>query len=483
MTNAPIAATTIPGEVISPSHSEGVASIVAATESAVLGAILWDSTFMDAASNLTVDVFHRSVHQDIFALMSELHESGQQLDALSFSQAVWQVKKISGKKVGDRQREELSHSLPHLITMSRYATTEDAFLQNVKQLRGYAAQRQIDLMGKQFGQLSSTADLDEIEQHVERAQEILSVGIAAQAKVEPRTMSDAITDRFEGVGNVTKKDHISTPFRGLNALLDPGLYRKNLVVIGARPSIGKSTIALDLARHASKVEGARVLFISLEMPEKDLSSRYLAAEAYVKLTKVKKMETESENITDAEWARLDKARNEMTERSDSLYLIDSEQAYVDGKFTVATLRRRLEGMRRRGKPVDMVVLDYIGLMDPVTPSENRQNDVAEISRSLKKMAASFDIPIIALSQLNRLVEQRADKRPMMSDLRESGAVEQDADVIILLHREDAYDRQSPRAGEIDLIVTKNRNGETGTVDASFQGHYARAIDFEAPRGS
>ncbi len=460
---------------LAPLHSEEVASLITATESAVLGAVLYESSFLDQATNLTADMFHRAVHQDIFTLMNDLAEAGQHLDALSFSQAVYKTKRFN-----DQQRAAVARVLPHLITMSRYATTEEAFLHGVKEIRGYAAQRQLERMGLQFGQLAATADLDDIGQAVERAQEILSVGIAGQADAQERTMHAIVEERFDSIGKVTETDAIETPFKDLNGILSRGhgLVRRGVTVIGARPSIGKSNVAMDLARHASKI-GFRVLFISLEMDEGQLSSRFLAAESYVLLPKIENLETEPHNITDAEWVRLDQARTKLAEMEDKLSLIDSTRAYVDGKFTVATLRRRLEGARRRGEPIDMVVLDYIGLMDSTEKAENRQVAVAEISRSLKKMAATFNVAMVVLSQLNRLSEQRVDKRPMMSDLRESGAVEQDSDVVILLHREDVYDRESTRQGEMDLIVCKNRQGPTATLPVAFQGHYARVVDMSS----
>jgi replicative DNA helicase len=459
---------------LSPVHSDEVASIVIATEAAVLGAVLYDSTFLDKAPNLTADMFYRAAHQDAFALMNDLHEAGH-LDAMSFSQEIFKTKRYN-----ERQRDAVSRTLPNLIPMSRYAATEDTFLHNVKEIRGYAAQRQLERMGLQFGQLAVSATLDDIDLAVERAQELLAVGITTKPEARERTMHSIVGDRFDNIGKVASADTIETPFRDLNGLLSRGhgLSRKTLTIIGARPSIGKSTVAMDLARHAAKT-GSRVLFVSLEMDEDQISSRFLAAESYVLLSKVENMETEPHHITDPEWARLDETHTKLAEMEDNLSLIDSSRAYVDGKFTVASLRRRLEGARRRGKPIDMVVLDYIGLVDSAEKAENRQVEVAKISRSLKQMAATFNVAMVALSQLNRLSEQRGDKRPMMSDLRESGAVEQDADMVILLHREDAYDRESPRAGEMDLIVTKNRNGATATIAVAFQGHYARAIDMAA----
>jgi replicative DNA helicase len=474
--NAPLASDLAPVAGLSPVHSEEVASVIAATESAVLGAILYESSFLDKATNLTADMFHRAVHQDIFSLMNDISEASQHLDALAFSQEVYRTKKLN-----DRQREAISRSLPHLITMSRYATTEDAFLHGVKEIRGYAAQRELERMGLQFGQLAASATLDDIGQAVERAQEILSVGITGQPDAQERTMCDIVEGRIENIGKVKSADVIKTPFRDLNGLLGRGhgINRKTLTIIGARPSIGKSTVALDLARHASKI-GLRVLFISLEMDEEHLSSRFLAAESYVLLSKIQNMETEPDNITEAEWGRINQTRAKLAETEENLALIDSSRAYVDGKFTVATLRRRLEGARRRGKPIDMVVLDYIGLMDPAEKAESRQVEVTQISRSLKTMSGTFNVAMVALSQLNRLSTQRSDHRPMMSDLRESGAVEQDADMVILLHRDDAYESESPRAGEMDLMVVKNREGATATLTVAFQGHYSRAVDMASP---
>jgi replicative DNA helicase len=174
--------------------------------------------------------------------------------------------------------------------------------------------------------------------------------------------------------------------------------------------------------------------------------------------------------------RIQRASEKIAAVSGKLTIVEPHTA-----FTVPSLERRLTAMDRKGEPAQLVVIDYLQLMETAGRSENRQVEVQRMSRELKLLAKKHGIPVVVLAQLNRGPEQRQDKKPMMSDLRESGAIEQDASTIILLHREDAYDKESPRAGELDLIVAKNRNGATGTVTVVFRGHYATAADMASAR--
>jgi replicative DNA helicase len=194
--------------------------------------------------------------------------------------------------------------------------------------------------------------------------------------------------------------------------------------------------------------------------------RLLSAEARVPLQAMR-----TGQMTDDDWARL--ARR-MSEVADSPLFIDDSP-----NMSMMEIRAKCRRLKQRSD-LKFVIIDYLQLMSSPKRVENRQQEVSEMSRSLKLLAKEIEVPVIALSQLNRGPEQRTDKKPMLSDLRESGSIEQDADVVILLHREDAYERESPRAGEADLIVAKHRNGPTATVTVAFQGHYSRFVDMASP---
>jgi replicative DNA helicase len=223
-----------------------------------------------------------------------------------------------------------------------------------------------------------------------------------------------------------------------------------------------STLALDVARSCSIKNGLTSVIFSLEMSKSEITMRLLSAEAKVPLHHMR-----SGRMSDDDWARLARRMGEVADAP--LFVDDSPN------LTMMEIRAKARRLKQRND-LRLVVVDYLQLMTSGKRVESRQQEVSEFSRSLKLLAKELEVPVIAISQLNRSPEQRQDKKPMLADLRESGAIEQDSDLVILLHREDIYERESPRAGEADLILAKHRNGPTGTVTVAFQGHYSRFVD-------
>ncbi|MFE4671059.1 replicative DNA helicase [Streptomyces sp. NPDC056723] len=259
----------------------------------------------------------------------------------------------------------------------------------------------------------------------------------------------------------TNEDRVPTGFIDLDALLCGGWAPGQLVVVGARPAMGKSTIAQDFARAAAIRYKIPTLFESLEMTQAELSDRILSAEARIAHHHLKQG-----GATDDDMKRAALRAPEIA--TAPLWINDA------ALLSLPILRGRVRNLVRT-KGLRLVVVDYLQLMQ-APRAESRQQAVAEISRNLKLIAKDFGITVIVLCQLNRGPEQRTEKKPMVSDLRESGAIEQDADIVILLHREDAYEKEHPRAGEADLIVGKHRGGPTATITTAFQGHYSRFVD-------
>jgi replicative DNA helicase len=241
-----------------------------------------------------------------------------------------------------------------------------------------------------------------------------------------------------------------------------------MIVLAARPAVGKSTLGLDIARHAAIHKNKCAVIFSLEMSKSEITMRMLSAEARVGLNSIR-----SGQLSDDDWAKL--ARR-MGEISDAPLFIDDSP-----NLSMMEIRAKARRLKQR-HDLKLIVIDYLQLMTSGKKVENRQQEVSEFSRQLKLMAKELDIPVIAISQLNRGSEQRTDKRPQLSDLRESGSIEQDADVVILLHREDMYDSQS-RQGEADLHVAKHRNGPTRTIKVSAQLHFARFADMAENPGA
>jgi replicative DNA helicase len=223
-----------------------------------------------------------------------------------------------------------------------------------------------------------------------------------------------------------------------------------------------STLALDLARAAAIKHRLATVMFSLEMSRNEITMRLLSAEARVPLQAMR-----TGQLGEDDWTRLARRMSEVVDAP--LFIDDSPN------MSMMEIRAKCRRLKQR-HDLRMVIVDYLQLMTSPRRVENRQQEVSEMSRSLKLLAKEVDVPVVAISQLNRGPEQRNDKRPLLSDLRESGSIEQDSDVVILLHREDAYERESPRAGEADLIVAKHRNGPTTTVTVAFQGHYSRFVD-------
>ena len=274
-----------------------------------------------------------------------------------------------------------------------------------------------------------------------------------------RSMNTIVMDVLHSLERESERG-LTTGIRDLDDGLC-GFAPGELVLIAARPGVGKSVLAAGIAAHVTQDLGLPVLLCSLEMSAEEITTRLISASARVPLWNLLRRQ-----IADAEWPRIAKAADRI---SDSPLVIDDTPG-----ASLAHIRSRLRALARTS-PARMLVVDYLGLLD-APKAENRQVVVAGLSRGLKLIAREFGIPVVAAAQLNRGPEQRTDKRPQLSDLRESGAQEQDADIVILLHREDAYNRESPRAGEIDLDVAKQRQGPQFTVTAAFQGHYTRVVD-------
>ena len=271
-------------------------------------------------------------------------------------------------------------------------------------------------------------------------------------------------DRLEDFQKNGRSLGIPTGFTDLDSLTG-GFRPGEVIIVAARPGLGKSTLALDFLRSCSITHGLPAALFSMEMGRDEIKNRLFSAQARIALYHMRQQGL----MNDEDWTRLGRVTARIT---GAPLHIDAEPTQ-----TLARIQARCRSMQQT-TGLRMVVIDYLQLLHTGTSrrAENRQQEVAEMSRNLKVMATELQVPVVVLSQLNRGPMQRADKKPMSSDLRESGSIEQDADIVILLHREDAYERESPRAGEADLIVDKHRNGHLATITLAFQGHYSRFVD-------
>jgi replicative DNA helicase len=330
------------------------------------------------------------------------------------------------------------------------------------------------------------ADKAVLRRLVDAGTRIANLGYASEGEVS-ELVNDAQTEIYQVAGGVESEDYVpltdavtsavdeieaargrdgqmvgvATGFAELDALTN-GLHPGQLILIAARPALGKSTLALDLARAASIKHKEPTILFSLEMGKSEIAMRLLSAETSIPLQKMRKGQIEAND-----WKTIAATRGRI--EAAPLYIDDSPN------MTLVEIRAKARRLKQR-VGLKMIVIDYLQLMSSGKRVESRQQEVSEFSRALKLLAKELQVPVIALSQLNRGPEQRSDKKPQLSDLRESGSLEQDADMVILLHRESAYEKENPRAGEADLIVAKHRNGPTDTIVVGFQGHYSRFAD-------
>jgi replicative DNA helicase len=418
---------------------------VAAEQCVLGGMLLSKDAISDVIEAIRPTDHYRPAHQLIHEAILDLYSRGEPADAITVSNELTRRGEIA-RVGGGPYLHTLIASVPTAANAGYYAriVRERAVLRRLVE----AGTRIV-----QFG-YAGEADADDL---VDRAQAEVYAVTDRRGGEDYHSLSEIMPgalDEIEAIGS-------PTGFADLDALTN-GLHPGQMIVIAARPAVGKSTLALDFARAAAIKKNLSTVLFSLEMGRNEITMRLLSAEARVPLNTMR-----TGQMNDDDWARLARRMSEVADAP--LYIDDSPN------MSLMEIRAKCRRLKQR-HDLRFVIIDYLQLMSSPKRVENRQQEVSEMSRSLKLLAKELEVPVIALSQLNRGPEQRTDKKPMLSDLRESGSIEQDADVVILLHREDLYERESPRAGEADLIVAKHRNGPTTTVTVAFQGHYSRFVD-------
>jgi len=425
-----------------------------AAEQSILGAMLLSKdAIADVVETVRESDFYRPSHQTIFATVLDLYGRGEPVDAVTVAADL--------SRTGDLHR---IGGAPYLHTLVSMVPTAANAAYYGRIVREQAILRRLVEAGTRIVHMGYTGT-GNVDDMVDRAQaEVYDVTDRRTSEDYlplSAIMGDALNE-IEAISNHGgEMVGVPTGFADLDALTN-GLHGGQMVIVAARPALGKSTLGLDLCRSASIKHNLPSVIFSLEMSRNEIVMRLLSAEAQVPLHHMR-----SGNMSDSDWTKL---ASKMGTVSDAPLFIDDSP-----NMTLMEIRAKCRRLKQR-HGLRLVVVDYLQLMTSGKRVESRQQEVSEFSRSLKLLAKELDVPVIAISQLNRGPEQRTDKRPMLSDLRESGSLEQDADVVLLLHREDAYERESPRAGEADFIVAKHRNGPTSTVTVAFQGHYSRFVD-------
>jgi replicative DNA helicase len=430
---------------------------VAAEQSVLGGMMLSKDAIADVVEILRANDFYRPAHATIFESIVDLFGRGEPADPITVTAALTDAGTVN--RVGGMSYvHDLVHTVPTAANAAYYAriVAERAVLRRLVE----AGTRIVQLgYGAAAGVGRDTADVVDLAQQAvyEVTERRGGDDFQALAEVLQPTLDEIEAIGAQG-GTMTG---VPTGFADLDSLLH-GLHPGQLIVVAGRPGLGKSAVSLDFVRHAAVRHGLASAIFSLEMSKVEIVMRVLAAEARVPLHVLR-----SGQLSDDDWTKLARRMGEISEAP--LFIDDTPNT------TLMEIRAKARRLRQR-HDLKLLVVDYLQLMTSPRRVESRQQEVSELSRGLKLLAKEVDCPVVAVAQLNRGPEQRTDKRPQLSDLRESGAIEQDSDVVILLHRDDYYDKESPRAGEADFIVAKHRNGPTDTVTVAAQLHFSRFVD-------
>ncbi|QEW01311.1 replicative DNA helicase [Microbacterium caowuchunii] len=426
-----------------------------AEQSTLGGMLLSKDAVADVIESIRGSDFYIPKHELIFEAILTLYSHGEPTDVIAVTDELI--------KTGDLQRaggadylHTLTSIVPTAANAGYYATivSERALLRRLVEAgtrivqMGYAGQGEAtELVNSAQAEIYSVTG-------AETAEDYVPLTIAVDAAVEEIEAARGRDGSMTG---------IPTGFAQLDELTN-GLHGGQMIVVAARPAMGKSTLALDFARAAAIKHGMPTIFFSLEMGRSEIAMRLMSAEGAIPLQNMRKG-----TLDQRDWTTVAATRGRINDAP--LYIDDSPN------MTLVEIRAKCRRLKQR-VGLKMVIIDYLQLMTSGKKVESRQQEVSEFSRALKLLAKELQVPVIALSQLNRGSEQRQDKRPQVSDLRESGSIEQDADMVMLLHRDSVYDKEV-RPGEADLIIAKHRNGPTATLEIAFQGHFSRFTDMAA----
>jgi replicative DNA helicase len=431
------------------------------SEQSVLGGIMIEPEAFDKiVDSISESDFYRRDHRIIFNAMFELVKQHKPIDVLTVSEVLKSINKL--EDVGsETYLFELAKNTPGAANIKAYAdiVREKSILRQLIKVSGEIAEHAYYPEGSAILEL-----LDEAERKVFKISEQQSRGSG------PRNIKALLAktmDRIELLFN------LDTPITGLPTgytdydYLTSGFQPADLIIVAGRPSMGKTAFAMNIAEHVAIKTKKPVLVFSMEMPAESLTMRLLSS-----LGRIDQHNVRIGKINSNDWAKLTSSVNIL---SDTKLFIDDTPS-----LTPSELRARARRVFKDQGELGMIVIDYLQLMRVSGNTENRTVEISEISRSLKSLAKELNVPIIALSQLNRSLEQRSDKRPVMSDLRESGAIEQDADLITFIYRDEVYNENSPDKGRAEIIIAKQRNGPIGKVILTFLGQYTRFENYSAP---
>ena len=427
-------------------------------EQSVLGAMLMSKdAISDVVEVLRGVDFYRPNHEAIFDAILNLYGRGEPADPITVAGELGKSGQLA-KVGGPVYLHDLLASVSIAANAPYYAEI----------VRDKAVLRRLVNASIRIAQLGYQGQ-GEVDKIVDEAQQTLFEVTEKKAAEDYKSLRELIEPTFDEIEAIQSSGDalsgVPTGFTELDRLTN-GLHAGQMIIVAARPGVGKSTFALDVCRSAAIHHNLTAAFFSLEMSRTEIVMKILSAEASVPLGRIR---GGGSKMDETDWQRI----------TDKSVLLQEKSLFIDDSpnLTMMEIRAKARRLKQR-HDLKLVIVDYMQLMTSGKKVESRQLEVSEFSRQMKLLAKELDVPVVALSQLNRGPEQRTDKKPMLSDLRESGSLEQDADMVILLHRADAYDKDSDRVGEADFIVAKHRNGPTATISTVFQGHYSRFVDMQ-----
>ena len=422
-------------------------------EQAVLGTILANGeNLYKVIETLKPEDFYREAHRLIYQVMLDLNEKGEPITLLTITEAL--------KQTGDLERAGGVSYIASLLAMAVPETTLESHAEIIEEK---AILRHLIDLSEKIKRLSyNEKDAESILEEAERL--VLEVGMKRnqQSYTAVREIVYDAIERIEFLyqnrGNITG---IPTHFYDLDRMLN-GLQKSDLIIIAARPAMGKTSFCLNIAQNAALKSGVPVAVFSLEMSKEQLVTRMLTSEAMVDQHRVRAGELEDED-----WLRLTEVAG----------MLAKAPIYIDDTpgLTIRELRARARRLKQE-RNVGLIIIDYLQLLGGSRRVESRQQEISEISRSLKGLAKELDVPVVALSQLSRAVEARQDKKPIMSDLRESGSLEQDADIVMFIYREEYYKPDTEKKSIAEIIIAKQRNGPTGVIELGFLKEFTKFVN-------
>ncbi|MFP4208820.1 MAG: replicative DNA helicase [Wenzhouxiangella sp.] len=427
-------------------------------EQSLLGALMLSANGWDKiADQVDESDFYRETHRLMFRAMAELFQQGQPVDAITVTEWFQRHNKLDRVDAG-AYITMLANETPGPANIIGYAhiVREKSILRQLIDIGSGIAEDAL-----QGGSRDSKELLEEAEQRIYAIADQgahRTSGYVTVQSVMAQAM-DLLNELQENEGELTG---VPTGFAELDART-AGLQPTDLIILAARPSMGKTTLAMNIAERASIRYKVPVAIFSMEMSDTQLVMRLFSSLGQIGQDKLR-----TGKLDNHDWVNL---RSAMT-------MLKGAQMFIDQTPSLSPIELRARARRmKREHDIGLIVIDYLQLMKVAGTSENRTNEISEISRSLKALAKELSVPVVALSQLNRALEQRPDKRPKMADLRESGAIEQDADLILFIYRDEVYNEDSPDKGKAEIIIGKHRNGATGSFPLSFQGEFLRFRDF------